>query len=64
MPLYRKEHCQAIVTVRAIEERMDGIELTASFARIDPTERLAVRRYTEDIEFLRRELGGEGGPPG
>ncbi|MFT5284601.1 MAG: anti-anti-sigma factor [Planctomycetota bacterium] len=56
LPLLKPGHCEALVTVHEIEERADGVKVTASFGEIDDETRKAVQQYTEDMSFLKQEL--------
>ena len=40
----------------AVEERPDGIKLSATFTEIDEETRKAVKQYAEDLAFLKKEL--------
>jgi anti-anti-sigma factor len=56
LPLLKKGHCEAIVTVNEVEERPDGVKLAASFSQIDPETLAAVKQYAADMAFLKKEL--------
>jgi anti-anti-sigma factor len=56
VPLLKKGHCEAVVTVREVEERPDGVKLLASFTQIEPETHAAVKQYAKDMAFLKKEL--------
>ena len=56
LPLLKKGHCEAKVTVSEVEERPDGVKLAASFAELEPETRAAVKQYAADMAFLKKEL--------
>jgi len=56
LPLLRKGHCEAVVTVSELEERPDGVKLAARFAELEPETRTAVEQYAQDMTFLKKEL--------
>jgi anti-sigma B factor antagonist/stage II sporulation protein AA (anti-sigma F factor antagonist) len=56
VPLLKKGHCEAVVTVREVEERPDGVKLAASFTQIEPETLAAVKQYAADMAFLKKEL--------
>lgn len=56
LPLLRKGHCRAVVTVTLVEERIDGVKLEVRFKEIDSKARQAVDQYVDDLAFLKREL--------
>lgn len=56
LPLLRKGHCEAVVTVSELEERPDGVKLAASFTELDDETQRAVQQYSKDISFLKKEL--------
>ena len=63
-PLYRRGHCEAIVTIQEVEERADGVKLQAGFSELDAEAERAIAQYAKDIAFLKKELslatGGKG----
>ena len=56
LPLLKKGHCEAVVTVSEVEERPDGVKIGATFSEIEPETRQAVQQYAEDMAFLKSEL--------
>ncbi|NOT30513.1 MAG: STAS domain-containing protein [Planctomycetes bacterium] len=56
LPLLKKGHCEAVVTVSEVEERPDGVKLAATFSQIEPETLAAVKQYAADMAFLKREL--------
>ena len=60
LPLLRKGHCEAVVRVGGVEERADGVKISAMFDDIDPETRELVRQYAADIQFLKSELNAVG----
>lgn len=56
LPLLKKGHCEAVVTVSEVEERPDGVKLGATFSQIEPETLAAVKQYASDMAFLKREL--------
>jgi stage II sporulation protein AA (anti-sigma F factor antagonist) len=61
LPLLRKGHLAAEVTVTAIEERADGVKVAARFGdKTDTATSDAVRQYAQDIAFLKQELPKRG----
>jgi hypothetical protein len=56
LPLLKRGHCEALVTVHELEERPDGVKISASFGEIDDATRKAVQQYAEDMAFLKQEL--------
>lgn len=56
LPLLKKGHCEAVVTVSEVEERPDGVKLAAAFSQIEPETLAAVKQYSADMAFLKREL--------
>ena len=56
LPLLRRGHCEALVTVHDLEERPDGVKVSANFGEIDDETRKAVQQYSEDMAFLKQEL--------
>ena len=56
LPLLKKGHCEAVVTINEVEERPDGVKLVASFSQIDPETLAAVKQYASDMAFLKKEL--------
>jgi len=56
VPLLKKGHCEAVVTVSEVEERPDGVKLAAAFSQIEPETLAAVKQYAADMAFLKREL--------
>jgi hypothetical protein len=56
LPLLKKGHCEAVVTVSEVEERPDGVKLAASFSELEPETLAAVKQYAADMAFLKKEL--------
>jgi anti-anti-sigma factor len=56
LPLLKKGHCEAVVTVSEVEERPDGVKLAATFAELEPETLAAVKQYSADMAFLKKEL--------
>jgi len=56
LPLLKKGHCEAMVTVSEVEERPDGVKLAATFTELEPETRAAVKQYAADMAFLKKEL--------
>jgi len=56
VPLLKKGHCEAVVTVSEVEERPDGIKLAATFSQLEPETLAAVKQYAADMAFLKKEL--------
>jgi anti-anti-sigma factor len=56
LPLLKKGHCEAGVTVSEVEERPDGVKLAATFTELEPETRAAVKQYAADMAFLKKEL--------
>jgi anti-anti-sigma factor len=56
IPLFRRGHCEAIVTVQEVEERPDGVKLQAGFSELELEAERAIAQYAKDIAFLKREL--------
>jgi anti-anti-sigma factor len=56
LPLLKKGHCEAVVTVSEVEERPDGVKLAAGFSQIEPETLAAVKQYAADMAYLKREL--------
>lgn len=56
MPLLQRGYCEAMAVISEVEERSDGIKVTASFSSIDDETRKAVGQYAKDMAFLKDEL--------
>jgi anti-anti-sigma factor len=56
LPLLQKGHCEAVVTISEVEERPDGVKLAATFSEVDPETLGAVKQYSADMAFLKKEL--------
>ena len=56
IPLFRRGHCDAIVTVQEVEERPDSVKLQAGFSELELEAERAIAQYAKDIAFLKREL--------
>jgi anti-anti-sigma factor len=56
LPLFKKGFCEAEATITEVEERIDGVKIGGSFARIDDKTREAVRQYAEDLKLIRDEV--------
>ncbi|MSR63821.1 MAG: anti-sigma factor antagonist [Planctomycetes bacterium] len=56
LPLLKKGHCEAVVTVSEVEERPDGVKLATTFTELEPETLAAVKQYAADMAFLKKEL--------
>jgi anti-sigma B factor antagonist len=56
LPLLKKGHCEAVVTISEVEERPDGVKLAATYSQIEPETLAAVKQYSADMAFLKKEL--------
>lgn len=56
LPLLKRGHTEAVITIEEIEERPDGVHVGASFSEIDAVGRDAVQQYADDLTFLKGEL--------
>jgi anti-anti-sigma factor len=56
LPLLQKGHCEAVVTISEVEERPDGVKLAATFSEVDSETLGAVKQYSADMAFLKKEL--------
>ncbi len=56
LPLLKRGYCEAVCVVREVEERPDGVKVSASFKSIDNTTRDAINQYASDLAFLKDEL--------
>ncbi|MDA1265671.1 MAG: STAS domain-containing protein [Planctomycetota bacterium] len=56
LPLLQRGYCEAHVEVGTLEERAEGVKVSAVFTNIDNETREAVRQYAEDMAFLKEEL--------
>jgi anti-anti-sigma factor len=56
LPLLRRGYCEAEVEVQMLEERPDGVKISAGFSEIDSETREAVKQYAKDMAFLKDEL--------
>ena len=56
LPLLQRGYCEAVATVKELEERSDGVKVRADFKAIDDTTRKAIQQYASDLAFLRDEL--------
>ena len=56
LPLLQRGYCEAEVEVQTLEERPDGVKVSAGFSEIDNETRDAVRQYAKDMAFLKDEL--------
>jgi anti-anti-sigma factor len=56
LPLLKRGYCEAVCVVREVEERPDGVKVTATFKSIDATTRDAINQYASDLAFLKDEL--------
>jgi anti-anti-sigma factor len=56
LPLLKKGYCDAVVTIREVEERPDGVKLAANFKQLDPETKKAVQQYATDMAYLKKEL--------
>lgn len=56
LPLLKRGYCEAVCTVREVEERPDGVKIGAAFKAIDNATREAIEQYASDLAFLKDEL--------
>ena len=56
LPLLQKGHVEALAAVTRIEERPDGVKVSAEFKDLVDETRDLVAQYAKDIAFLKREL--------
>jgi len=56
LPLLKKGHCEAVVTVSEVEERPDGVKLAATYTEIQAETLAAVKQYASDMAYLKKEL--------
>lgn len=56
LSLLQKGFCEAVVAVTEVEERADGVKIGTTFSSIDDATRAAVKQYSEDLAFLKKEL--------
>jgi hypothetical protein len=56
LPLLRKGHLEAVATISEVEERPEGVKVTASFKEIDEETRGHVRQYAADMAYLKDEF--------
>ena len=56
LPLLQKGHCEAVVTISELEERSDGVKISARFTEIDAETQRAVEQYSADMAYLKKEL--------
>jgi anti-anti-sigma factor len=54
--MLHKGYCEAVCTVREVEERSDGVKVGAKFTQIDQATKDAIDRYASDMAFLKDEL--------
>ncbi len=54
--MLHKGHCEAVCTIREVEERSDGVKVGAKFTTIDQATKDAIDRYASDMAFLKDEL--------
>ena len=56
MPLLARGHFEAMAAVTSLEERDDGVKVSAEFSDLDEETKKQVRQYADDMAFLKREL--------
>jgi len=56
LPLFQKGHCEAVVTVTAVDEGDEDVRIGTSFQQLDDETRSAVEQYAKDMAYLRKEL--------
>lgn len=56
MPLLTRGHFEANAQVTSIEERAEGVKVSADFDELDNETKLQVRQYSSDMAFLKKEL--------
>ncbi|MEZ5976660.1 MAG: STAS domain-containing protein [Planctomycetota bacterium] len=57
LPLLKKGHLEALAVVSSLEERPDGVRVTARFSEeLDSKTRQHVEQYAKDMAFLKQEL--------
>jgi len=56
LPLSPTQYCEAVVDVARTEERRDGVKVGADFQEIQPEMHEVIRRHSEALAFLKREL--------
>ncbi len=56
MPLLARGHFEATAAVTALEERAEGVKVSAQFSGLDNETKSQVRQYADDMAFLKREL--------
>lgn len=62
LPMYQRGFCEANMTIKTVEERVDGVRIGAAFKNLDPNVRSAIARYRDDMATLRDEVYGKGKP--
>lgn len=60
LPMYQRGFCESTMTIKSVEERVDGVRISASFKNLDPNVRTAIARYRDDMATLRDEVYGKG----
>jgi anti-sigma B factor antagonist len=56
LPLLKKGHLVAKAVVAALEERSEGVRVTATFGDLDSKTREHIDQYAKDMAFLKQEL--------
>lgn len=56
LPLSPQEYCEATVEVTKAEERAEGVKISARFQEIQPEMHEVIRRHSEALAFLKKEL--------
>jgi anti-anti-sigma factor len=57
LPLLKKGHLEAHAVVASLEERGDGVRVTARYSEaLDPQTKKHVEQYARDMAFLKQEL--------
>jgi len=56
LPLSPTRYCEAVVEVTRTEERPDGVKVEAAFREVQPQMHEVIRRHSEALAFLKREL--------
>ncbi len=56
MPLLARGNFEATAQVTALEERADGVKVSADFEQLDDETKAQVRQYASDMAFLKKEL--------
>lgn len=56
LPLLQRGYCELVATISEVEERPDGVKVSATFKEVDEQTRAAIRQYTADLAYLKEEL--------